>query len=205
MKGIVFFSAAVLLMAVSGAEAQAPAAPNTFPTLDACNEALRSGQLRFYEPRFFGLKTRNPVDNRERIAVPLESDACLEMLVVGGRRFVAQREGTLFRAHRLADGSLSLYARDDCGNPVYGVVYPAPAIPVPVVEELLEPVIVPDRQVGPAEPERRYHRVHPVKSKKKGGFCSSKTCRLTIVAIGGAAAGYAAWRYWPCPPGTVRR
>jgi len=39
----------------------------------------------------------------------------------------------------------------------------------------------------------------------KNGFCSSKKCKIVLVAIGGAAAGYAAYYYWPCPPGTVRR
>lgn len=204
MRRIVLCGAIVWSLAVGDVQAQAPAAPNTFATLDACSEALKTGQLRFYEPKFFGLATRNPVDNRSRIVVPLESDVCLEMLVVGGRRFVAQREGTLFRAHRLADGSLSLYARDDCGNPVYGLVYPPPVLPV-VDEELREPLIVPEREAGPVEPLRRQYRVSPVVKKKKGGFCSSTACRLTVLAVGGAAAGYAAWRYWPCPPGTVRR
>jgi hypothetical protein len=39
----------------------------------------------------------------------------------------------------------------------------------------------------------------------KNGFCSSKKCKVMLLAIGGAAAGYAAWYYWPCPPGTTRK
>jgi hypothetical protein len=207
MKRMVVGVVSLVAASVIGAEAQQPSAPNTFPTLAACTEALQSGLLRFYEPRYFGLAARNPVNQRDRVVVPLESDTCLEMLVVGGRRFVAQREGTLFRAQKLADGSLSLYARDDCGNPVYGVVYAPSAAPPPEPSPQLASVPIPP--AGPPSPEPRRIRETELPSvptgKKKGGFCSSTTCRLTLVAVGGAAAGYAVWRYWPCPPGTRHR
>jgi hypothetical protein len=184
------------------AAAQATQYPNTFPTLASCTEALASGRLRYYEPRYFGLAAREPVDGRERIRVPLESDLCLEMLVVGGVRFVAQREGTVFRARRLADGSLSLYARDDCGNPVYGAILPAAAPPPP------EPAALPSRPTfNPPEPVTviPVRAVAPPAPKKRGGFCSSKACRVGVAVVGGVALGYTAWRVWPCPPGTRRR
>ena len=197
-----FALTAALAFAALTANAQtpmSPATPNMFPTLESCNEALSSGQVRFYEPRYFGLAVRNPPDGVNRVVVPLESDTCLEMLVVGGRRFVAQREGTLFRAQRLADGSLALYARNDCGNPVYGVVHPPPRhtaeIRPPEPEQHVEVAPVPERIPVPLQAVPRDH----------GGFCSSKKCRWTVAIIGGAAVGYAAWYYWPCPPGTVRR
>lgn len=201
MKRVVLFVILAVLTWNTGAQAQPPALPNVFPTLRACNEALRSGYLRFYEPRYYGLKTRNPVNHRDRVVVPLESDTCLEMLVVGGRRFIAQREGTLFRAQRLADGSLSLYARDDCGNPVYGVIYPPPEVPVIESPKPIAPRWVPEP--GPMPPPVPV--MVPVTERKKGGFCSSTKCKVAMVAIGGAAAGYAVWRFWPCPPGTVHR
>lgn len=203
MKRSAFFGVLALLASVPIVTAQEPLKPNMFSTLASCEAALRSGALRFYEPKYFGLRTQNPTNGRDLVVVSLESDICLEMLVVGGRRFVAQREGTLFRAQRLPDGSLSLYARDDCGNPVYGVVYPPP---LPGHGELipLSPAVPPDppRFVGPELSRPTVVAVAP--ETKKKGFCNSKKCRLTLVAVG-AAAGYAAWYYWPCPPGTVRK
>jgi hypothetical protein len=186
-----------------GAGAEAQTWPNMFSTEAACKAALESGRLRFYEPKYFGSHTRNPPNGYDRIVVPLESDTCLEMRVVGGRQFVAQREGTLFRAQKLADGSLSLYARDDCGNAVYGVVFPAPVPPAPV-EVMREDVPPPSPRITIP---RRFVPVPapPVTPQKKGGFCSSKTCRWMAVVAGSAAAGYTAWYYWPCPPGTVRK
>jgi len=202
------FVLALLVTTVFGAvaEAQPQVKPNMFPSLASCNEARLAGQFRYYEPRYFGLSTRNPVNNADRVVVPLETDMCLEMLVVGGRLFVVQREGTLFRAQKRADGSLALYARDDCGNPVYNVVLSAPVLLEPEVRESQSAVQhyvppPPPRFLGP--PDRK-QVPPPASTPKKGGFCSSKKCRFTVLAIGGAA-GYATWRLWPCPPGTVRR
>jgi len=196
------------LLCAGVARAQPAVQPNMFPTLASCNAALLSGQIRFYEPRYFGLNSKNPVNNVDRVVVPLETDMCLEMLVVGGRQFVAQREGTLFRARTQADGTLALYARDDCGNPVYNVVLSAPVRLTPEVRE--SPPVV-QHYVPPPPPPRflgppvRKPVPTPAVTEKKGGFCSSKKCRFTVLAIAGGAAGYAAWRYWPCPPGTVRK
>jgi hypothetical protein len=205
MKKSVLLLLAVLACGAT-AEAQVPAKPNMFPTLASCNAALLSGHVRFYEPKYFGLTTRNPVNNADRVVVPLETDLCLEMLVVGGRQFVAQREGTLFRALKRADGSLALYARDDCGNPVYNVILSAPVLLTPEVRESQEPVrhyvpSPPPQFLGP--PIRKPAPV-PVTPDKKGGFCSSTKCRFAVLAVAGGA-GYAAWRYWPCPPGTARK
>lgn len=211
MKRVISFVGLALLAFTSGAAAQTstPTLPNMFPTLEACQRALASGMLRFYEPKYFGLRTRDPINGVDRIAVPLESDTCLEMLVVGGRRFVAQREGTVFRARKLADGSLSLYARDNCGNPVYGVVYSASvpqALRDPIVLDPVAPPLYEPRSLPPvSEPSSRANWTTPAAPKKSDGFCSSKKCRWTLAVVGASAAGYAAWRLWPCPPGTVRR
>lgn len=127
-------------------EASERIAPNTFSTLVACNGAMQSGEFRFYEPRYFGLNAQNPVNGIDRIRVPLESPQCIQMLVVGGVKYVAQREGTYFRAYRLPDGSLQLYARDDCGNPVYGVTIAPPLQPVeiaPLYQELPQIKLLP--------------------------------------------------------------
>jgi hypothetical protein len=212
MKQILVSAVFALLVVAGTAEAQtsAPVPPNMFSTLAACRQALATGDMRFYEPKYFGLRARDPIDGVDRIAVPLESDTCLEMLVVGGRQFVAQREGTVFRARKLADGSLALYARNDCGNPVYGVVYPAPTVAVlrdPVVRDTpLHEALPIFEPLGPVQaPLTPVRQSASVVTEKKKGFCSSKKCRLTMLALGGAAAGYAAWYYWPCPSGTVRR
>lgn len=135
--------------AFSQASAQKPK-PNMFSTMSSCSAALESGNFRFYEPKYFGLNSRNPANDVDRIVVPIESNICIEMLVVGGRRFVVQREGTQFRARKNPDGSLSLYARDDCGNPVFGVVFPPP--PAPVYQEA--PAEVPAYIPPPSPPVR---------------------------------------------------
>ena len=47
--------------------------------------------------------------------------------------------------------------------------------------------------------------VNGIDGKDGARFHCGKKCKWTLVAVGGAAAGYAAYRYWPCPPGSVRR
>lgn len=199
MKQIVLLGVFALLVLgiMNESQAQASAKPNMFSTMAECKAALETGNLRFYEPRYFGLKTKNPADGTSTVVVPLETDLCLEMLVVGGRQFVAQREGTLFRARKLVDGSLSLYARDDCGNPVYGVIFPPPSEPETVHPSA--PLVI---RLPPPEDEKPELAPPPPSFKKKGK--SKKKWWLigaTAVAVGGGVAYY----YYYCPPGTVRR
>lgn len=165
MKKVLTVLAGTLCLVVGGsdrAHAITPVAPNTFTTLAACNGAMQSGDFRYYEPRYFGLNAKNPVNGVDRIRVPLESAQCIRMLVVGGEKYVAQREGTYFRAYRLPDGSLQLYARDDCGNPVYGVTIAPPLQPaqiVPRYEEVPQRVI----EVQPeSRPEPQRNIIEPV-------------------------------------------
>ena len=189
----------------SVAEAQAPTKlDNVFPTLATCEAALKSRDFRPYEPKYFGLKKRNPVNGVDRIVVPLEYDMCLDSEVVGGWKYVVHQEGTKFRALKLADGSLALYARDDCGNGVRGVVLPAPPPPVPEVVRPTVPLVMQPLPTVTTERELDDRKTLFV-SEKKGGFCKSKKCRWTLAMLGTAAAGGAAWYYWPCPPGTVRK
>ncbi len=158
MKKVLAVLACVFCLVIGWSDhayATTPVAPNTFSTLAACNGALQSGEFRYYEPRYFGLNAKNPVNGVDRIRVQLESAQCIRMLVVGGEKYVAQREGTYFRAYRLPDGSLQLYARDDCGNPVYGVTIAPPLQPVQIVPSYQE---VPQRTIelqSSPKPERR--------------------------------------------------
>jgi hypothetical protein len=188
-----------------GSVVEAQAQPNMFPAMEACEAALDSGNFRFYEPRYFGLRMRGLPDGINRVVVPLETDLCLEMLVVGGRRFVVQREGTLFRALRRMDGSLALYARHDCGNPVYGVVFPPPVrrpSAIATYEEAQREVRQRQRVETREDNMERtpVQSIQPPPPKRHG-----KKYRWAIVA-GTAVAGGVAWYYLrPCPPGTVRR
>lgn len=93
-----------------------------------------------------------------------------------------------------------------------------PQPPVPQVRQEIPPSLPPSpplvtRQVvvlpPPPPPVVIYDYVYYIPLNDlplppRNSWCGKK-CRWTLVAIGGAAAGYAAWYYWPCPPGTVRR
>lgn len=188
---------AILSFHASAVLAQAPEKPNNvFPTKAACEAAMKSGNFRYYEPKFLGLKSREPIDNNTRVRVPLETDQCVDMQVVGGRRFVVQKEGTKFRAHVLPDGSLSLYARDDCGNRVYGAVFPAPAQPVTEAEPVPAPFAPPVYGPPPPVEKAAYHEPEIRKGHKKWPW-------VLAGIIGGGA--YATYYFWPCPPGTTRK
>ena len=101
------------------------AGPNMFEDKKACDAAMRTGDYRYYEPKYFGLKDKNPVDGESRRAVPIESDACVDMLTVSGRKLVVQKEGTILRWHAVNGVLKEPYARDDCGNTVYAIHYPS--------------------------------------------------------------------------------
>ena len=195
----------------SMAEAQTTAAtvlaPNTFVTPAACEAARTLGNFRYYEPSYFGLKGRNPVNGTTKIRVLLEHDLCIDMEVVGGRKFVVQKEGTPFRANVLADGSLQLYARDDCGNGVFGTTLPAP--PTPPLPVVVAPAAASPPVAAPApttntntntltvnirqdvEREGRNTRPDAVAPAyfptEKDRWCSGTACKLLLGGIGTAA------------------
>jgi hypothetical protein len=97
--------------------------PFVFGSKNSCLSALRTGSYRYYEPKFLGARNKNPVDGEKRKVAPLEWDRCVHMHVVGGKKWVVQKEGTLFRYNVRADGKLEdvPYEHDACGNEVYGM------------------------------------------------------------------------------------
>ncbi|HEV7702387.1 MAG TPA: hypothetical protein VGO63_03030 [Candidatus Paceibacterota bacterium] len=117
MKKFVFVI--VLLSAIFGLSAavSAQSKPDKFSSKASCEAALTSGNYTVYEPKYFGLKDKNPVNGTTRITAPLETTECLEEFTVVGSRWVVQNAGTMMRWNVNPDGTLSLYARDDCGNP----------------------------------------------------------------------------------------
>lgn len=103
--------------------------PTMFLTQKACDAALLSGNFTPYEAKFLGLAGEKPVNGTTRVLVPLETDACVNMLTTAGRKWVVQLTGTEFRAYRDEDNNLTFYSLNICGNPVYGVSYPKPVPP----------------------------------------------------------------------------
>lgn len=97
--------------------------PYVFGSKEACLTALRAGNYRYYEPKFLGLRNKHPADGEKRKVAPLEWDKCVYLHVVGGKKWVVQKTGTLFRYNVRADGKLEdvPYEHDACGNEVYGV------------------------------------------------------------------------------------
>jgi len=108
--------------------------PKMFETKEQCNSALLSGNCSFYEPKYFGLKKKKPANGVSRVIAPSERNQCVLMTTVNGRKWVAQKEGTLFRHTKDGKGNLNPlpYARDDCGNPVYALSVPSTEVQVPV-------------------------------------------------------------------------
>ncbi len=146
-----------VVLTASVASAQPPVKPIVFAGPSGkqlCAAALASGNYRVYEPTYFNLHDRNPTNGMDRIRVQLEVDMCIKMRIVGGVQFVVQRAGTWFRALKMSDGSLALYARDDCGNEVFDVSFPAPPLPVEP-QRLVIPEIV-------SQPERPRQLMTPV-------------------------------------------
>jgi hypothetical protein len=156
MKKIIVASVLSLGVLASTAEAvpvqtpvqkKATPLPNIFRTLGDCGAAMSSGRFRFYEPKYLSDHKKNPVNGNNRVEVLLPEDMCVPLFTVVGCRVVVQREGTKYRANKLPDGSLELYARDDCGNATCGkVVLPPPqpaSTPTPV------PSRSPSRPIAP--------------------------------------------------------
>ncbi len=114
----------VVVMAVS---VSAMADGDMFDSEEECVKTLLSDDFSFYEPKYFGLKNKNPVNGTTKVVAPLEQDACVYMLTVSGKKWVPQSDGTEFRFEKDANGNLKTvpYARNDCGNPVYGISYPS--------------------------------------------------------------------------------
>lgn len=126
--------------------------PSVFRTPQACESALATDQFRYYEPKYLGDSKKNPVNGKDKVKVFLPHDMCLDLYTVVGWRFVVQKKGTAYRADRKQDGSLVLYARDDCGNPTRGGVPFSSPPPPPVVASIPTPEPPVRRQRQSIEP-----------------------------------------------------
>lgn len=104
-------------------------APDMFPSKAACEAALASGNFSYYVPKFTGRRDENPLGPND-VVVPLEADMCINLFTTVGMRHVVQKKGDMYRAHKRADGGLTLFARDDCGNKCDPLELPGPK-PVP--------------------------------------------------------------------------
>ncbi len=101
--------------------------PEYFASAEDCSAAMFSGECSYYTPRFYGNRGRNPVDGVTKVALPLHSSACVREYTVYGVAWVPQKKGDLFRFRKKAgmdEVEFVPYARNDCGNPVKGIVYP---------------------------------------------------------------------------------
>ena len=177
--------------------------PSYLPDLQVCR------LMEYYEPSFTNLaQYANLVQIAgERIQ---ETDECRWMLTSNWYRWVLRPRGTRVfvdaQGRDLFDGGSP--AGKVCYNPgPFSFIIRPERVVTPLFRERIEREQEPERiriveePLPPLPPEPMRHE--PVVTKK--GFCSSKKCKLALVAIGGAVAGGAAWYWWPCPPGTVRR
>lgn len=185
------------------------------PDLVACQAQ------EYYEPADFHLKK---YVSRVKVAgVRVQDyDECRWGLTRNKWRWVMRPAGTRHlvdaRGRDLFDDGSP--GREGCENPSpFGFVIlpqtsaqfvpPPEPIPPPVPLPPPPPMVrqeAPPRMVMPPPME-----LEPIESpqtivvSREKGFCSSKKCRIGAIVGGAAIAGYAAWYYWPCPPGTVRR
>ena len=117
------------------AEELKPAKLSIFESKSDCEVAMASGNFTFYQPKHFGLKNRNTTNGTTRVVVELESDQCRNVLVVSGMKWIPEKKGTKKRANKAADGSVVIYARDDCGNDDITDQQQAPSAPASVVAQ----------------------------------------------------------------------
>jgi len=136
---------------------------------DAC---LSASTRAYYTPLYLSTHGKNPADGVKIVVAPLESDACVNLHVVGRYAWVWQAAGTKYRWKVGADGALSLLSRDDCGNAAKEIAYPA-AVPIPMVYE--RPIVAPRTIPVPVMPPQAM----------PGG--KSHKLRNTLVGLGGAA------------------
>lgn len=177
----------------------------------------------YYEPSDFHLAK---YENRVKVAGVRvqEFDECRWMLTSNRWRWVLRPKGTRHLIDALGrdlfDGGSP--TGKPCINPSpFGFAIkpkeepkPRPPISPLRVQPLPQPSMPQARLETPSPqiPVVIYDYVYyislidpPPDESVNGGSLCGKKCRWTLAAIGGAAAGYAAWYYWPCPPGTVRK
>ncbi len=175
--------------------------PSVFRSQQACESALVTGQFRYYEPKYLGGSKKNPVNGNNKVKVFLPYDMCLDLYTVVGWRFVVQKKGTAYRADRKQDGSLVLYARDDCGNPTRGgapfsspppppvaVSIPTPEPPMRQQRQPIEPRPAPTPSATPApvvEVEKEDVAPSPPSSSQWGLTASGMIGSFDSIPIGG--------------------
>lgn len=94
-----------------------------------CENSLPTKDFTSYEPKYFGLKGKNPVNGTTIVAAPTERDLCAHMLTTAGWQWVGQEIGTVLRWEAKDGVLIRPIARDDCGNPIDGISYGPPATP----------------------------------------------------------------------------
>lgn len=124
------FIAALVLLAVGFSTAGAQVRYST-DKFYLTKEACLAGPRNYYESIYRSDFWKNPVGGNI-VRAPLESDACVNLHVVGGYAWVWQRAGTQYRWRRNADGTLSILSRDDCGNLAPEIAYPSPTPAGPI-------------------------------------------------------------------------
>ena len=134
----------VLAFVAFSAWAEAVVAPsgkgeNMFPSEKECINALSStGNYIIYQPKYFDHKADKSVDGVGRVNMPLPKTACVHMWTRNKWQWVVQSAGTAMRAEKKKDGTLLIYARDDCGNKIKAIAYP-PDSPKPTAEVRVPP------------------------------------------------------------------
>lgn len=130
MKKLVMFALIIVALAMPAMAQQEK--PTFFASEPQCVAALLGGNYVVYEAKYLGGRDKNPVDSPTKVVAPLEARACVDMFTVDGRRWVIQEVGEMLRWSLNTDGTRTAFARDDCGNDVYKVVY-APVQHAPVI------------------------------------------------------------------------
>lgn len=116
MKKLVLILAFILLFV---AEAFAQGGPNMFKTEVECRSAYLAGRFSYYTPKFFSHYKDNPVNGKDKVAVPIIADCGFKMRTVDGIRYVVLQAGTIIRCNVGLDGRMTPYAHDKCGNRIY--------------------------------------------------------------------------------------
>lgn len=128
----------VAFLASLGLSQQAEAqrqAPNAWNTLGECQTALESGNFSYYVPTFLGNKGKNQIDGVHVFGVRLEQPECRHQFTMMGWKYVVQPTSVLLRARKDANGKLTVFARDDCGNDDNS---PLRALPAPTPLALMQ-------------------------------------------------------------------
>jgi len=221
MKTLKIVAVALILswLIAGNAHGQTPAVVNNmFTSPMACVDNL--DKVPYYVPKYMGNAKRDPVNGTTKIAAPTEGDSCVYMETMQGWKYVPIKSETILRWNVAPDGTRTPYAHDQCGNKIGMIFYPAP--PAAVVAPAQAPLSIQQLMVSGIPDniavnvsggatiahggeirivhsgEVAIRNIQP----ERGGFPWKKAL---IIGAAGSAAAYAAYYYWPCPPGTERK